>query len=215
MRFRQLLLRSPTTRPHHCPNSLLQSLIPQSPPSPILVQVRHQPLRISSINPLQSRSKTISTPITLPGRRIVVAMASSGSVQKSEEEWRAILAPEQFRILRQKGTEYPGTGEYNKFFGDGIYECAGCGTPLYKSTTKFDSGCGWPAFFEGLPGAITRTTGGGSKLLAQLVADIWVMFSRVRVSRLRPMSVIVSIAFRSSSRLALINSLSMCLVMNL
>ncbi|KAH7666902.1 Peptide-methionine (R)-S-oxide reductase protein [Dioscorea alata] len=157
MRFRQLLLRSPTTRPHHCPNSLLQSLIPQSPPSPILVQVRHQPLRISSINPLQSRSKTISTPITLPGRRIVVAMASSGSVQKSEEEWRAILAPEQFRILRQKGTEYPGTGEYNKFFGDGIYECAGCGTPLYKSTTKFDSGCGWPAFFEGLPGAITRT----------------------------------------------------------
>jgi peptide-methionine (R)-S-oxide reductase len=51
----------------------------------------------------------------------------------------------------------PGTGEYNKFYGDGVYNCAGCGTPLYKSTTKFDSGCGWPAFFEGLPGAITRT----------------------------------------------------------
>ncbi|XP_039135601.1 peptide methionine sulfoxide reductase B5-like [Dioscorea cayenensis subsp. rotundata] len=157
MRFRQLLLRNPATRPHPCPNSLLQSLIPQSPPSRILVQVRHQPLRISSINPLPSRFKTLSTPITLPGRRIVVAMASSGSVQKSEEEWRAILSTEQFRILRQKGTEYPGTGEYDKFFGEGIYECAGCGTPLYKSTTKFNSGCGWPAFFEGLPGAITRT----------------------------------------------------------
>ncbi|KAI3980021.1 hypothetical protein MKX01_042675 [Papaver californicum] len=89
-------------------------------------------------------------------RRGVVAMAG-GPVQKSEDEWRAILSPEQFRILRQKGTEYPGTGEYNKFYGDGVYTCAGCNTPLYKSTTKFDSGCGWPAFFEGLPGAITRT----------------------------------------------------------
>lgn len=91
-----------------------------------------------------------------------VAMASAGGaetqVQKSEEEWRAILSPEQFRILRQKGTEYPGTGEYNKNKAEGVYNCAGCGTPLYKSTTKFDSGCGWPAFFEGLPGAINETT---------------------------------------------------------
>jgi hypothetical protein len=52
---------------------------------------------------------------------------------------------------------WAGTGKYNKFYEEGIYECAGCGTPLYKSTTKFDSGCGWPAFFEGLPGAINRT----------------------------------------------------------
>jgi len=50
-----------------------------------------------------------------------------------------------------------GTGEYNKFFEEGVYNCAGCGTPLYKSSTKFDSGCGWPAFFEGFPGAINRS----------------------------------------------------------
>lgn len=87
----------------------------------------------------------------------VAAMAAEGSIQKSEEEWRAILSPEQFRILRQKGTELRGTGEYDKFYGDGIYNCGGCGTPLYKSTTKFNSGCGWPAFYEGLPGAINRT----------------------------------------------------------
>ncbi|KAM3281870.1 peptide methionine sulfoxide reductase B5 [Capsicum chacoense] len=87
----------------------------------------------------------------------IIAMATPGSVHKSEEEWRAILSPEQFRILRQKGTEYPGTGEYDKFSGEGVYQCAGCGTPLYNSTTKFNSGCGWPAFFEGLPGAINRT----------------------------------------------------------
>ncbi|XP_040996163.1 peptide methionine sulfoxide reductase B5-like [Juglans microcarpa x Juglans regia] len=87
----------------------------------------------------------------------LVGMASPGSVQKTEEEWRAVLSPEQFRILRNKGTELKGTGEYDKFFEEGIYSCAGCGTPLYKSTTKFNSGCGWPAFYEGFPGAITRT----------------------------------------------------------
>ncbi|KAI6149425.1 peptide methionine sulfoxide reductase msrB [Pisolithus tinctorius] len=75
---------------------------------------------------------------------------------KTESEWRAILSPEQFRILRQKGTEPAGTGKYNKFSDEGIYTCAGCNTPLYKSTTKFDSGCGWPAFFDALPGAVSR-----------------------------------------------------------
>ncbi|XP_028782081.1 peptide methionine sulfoxide reductase B5 [Neltuma alba] len=103
-------------------------------------------------------SKPIITPTIKRGfRGGIVAMATSGSVQKSEEEWRAVLSPEQFHILRQKGTEYPGTGEYDKFFEEGIYNCGGCGTPLYKSTTKFNSGCGWPAFYEGLPGAINRT----------------------------------------------------------
>ncbi|KAI8975120.1 peptide methionine sulfoxide reductase B2, chloroplastic [Mycotypha africana] len=75
---------------------------------------------------------------------------------KTEEEWRAILSPEQFRVLRQKGTERPGTGEYNKFNEKGVYHCAGCNAPLYESTTKFDSGCGWPAFFDAIPGAIVR-----------------------------------------------------------
>ncbi|KAK4424289.1 Peptide methionine sulfoxide reductase B2, chloroplastic [Sesamum alatum] len=89
-------------------------------------------------------------------RSRAVAMAATGPVHKSEEEWRAILSPKQFRILRQKGTEYPGTGLYDKFYEEGIYQCAGCGTPLYRSTTKFNSGCGWPAFYEGLPGAINR-----------------------------------------------------------
>ncbi|EFJ26014.1 hypothetical protein SELMODRAFT_98474 [Selaginella moellendorffii] len=84
-------------------------------------------------------------------------MCSIERVNKTEEEWRAVLNSEQFRILRMKGTEMPGSGEYNKFYKDGVYNCGGCGTPLYKSTAKFDSGCGWPAFFEGLPGAINRT----------------------------------------------------------
>ncbi|KAG6910217.1 Peptide methionine sulfoxide reductase B5 [Tephrocybe rancida] len=78
------------------------------------------------------------------------------NVQKSDNEWQAVLSPEQFRVLREKGTEAPGTGEYNHHFAQGVYSCAGCKTPLYKSTTKFDSGCGWPAFFDALPGAVTR-----------------------------------------------------------
>lgn len=78
------------------------------------------------------------------------------SVKKSDTEWRATLSPEQFRILREKGTEAPGTGVYNKHSASGVYTCAGCSAPLYKSTTKFNSGCGWPAFFDAIPGAVTR-----------------------------------------------------------
>ncbi|OAX41227.1 methionine sulfoxide reductase B [Rhizopogon vinicolor AM-OR11-026] len=79
-----------------------------------------------------------------------------GDNSKSETEWRAILSPEQFRILRQKGTEGPNTGEYNHHDAAGVYCCAGCATPLYKSSTKFSSGCGWPAFFDAIPGAVSR-----------------------------------------------------------
>ncbi|BAT86945.1 peptide methionine sulfoxide reductase B5-like [Vigna umbellata] len=119
------------------------------------------PTSFSFPNPIASSTLSIfASPSFQPKRRFrggIVAMAAPGSLHKSEEEWQAILSPDQFRILRQKGTEFPGTGEYDKFYGEGIYNCAGCGTPLYKSITKFNSGCGWPAFYEGLPGAINRT----------------------------------------------------------
>ena len=82
--------------------------------------------------------------------------STSPKMNKTEDEWRAVLNKEQFRILRQKGTEAPGTGKYNKFDQPGVYCCAGCSAPLYKSTQKFDSGCGWPAFFDTIPGAVSR-----------------------------------------------------------
>ncbi|KAE8149830.1 Mss4-like protein [Aspergillus avenaceus] len=79
--------------------------------------------------------------------------------QRSDQEWRAVLSPEQFRILRQKGTERPGTGEYDSHYpAQGVYNCAGCDAPLYKATHKFKSGCGWPAYFDALPGAVKRFT---------------------------------------------------------
>jgi len=76
-------------------------------------------------------------------------------VKKPEGEWQAQLSPEQFRILRQKGTEMPGSGKYNKHYPDaGVYNCGACDAPLYKANHKFDSGCGWPAFWDAIPGAV-------------------------------------------------------------
>ena len=68
-------------------------------------------------------------------------------IQKTDAEWRTELSPEQYRILREKGTESPFSGEYDHTFEPGTYVCAGCGTTLFASETKYDSGCGWPAFF--------------------------------------------------------------------
>lgn len=76
--------------------------------------------------------------------------------EKSEADWKKELSPDQYYILREKGTERPFTGEYNTHYENGIYSCAGCGNELYKSATKFDSGCGWPSFDEEIEGAIER-----------------------------------------------------------
>ncbi|KAL5492200.1 MSRB2 [Sanghuangporus weigelae] len=78
------------------------------------------------------------------------------SSTKPDSEWRAVLSPEQFRILRQKDTERPGTGKFDKHFESGLYTCGACDAPLYVSKTKFNSGCGWPAFFDAIPGAVER-----------------------------------------------------------
>lgn len=65
----------------------------------------------------------------------------------TEEEWRAALTPEQYRITREKGTERAFTGEYHDNKEEGIYRCVACGTPLFSSETKYDSGTGWPSFY--------------------------------------------------------------------
>src|SRR3979490_2497477 len=68
-------------------------------------------------------------------------------IEKTEEQWRAELTPEQYRVLREKGTERPFSGEYDHVFDEGTYRCAGCGTEPFRPDAKCDPGCGWPGFF--------------------------------------------------------------------
>jgi peptide-methionine (R)-S-oxide reductase len=75
-------------------------------------------------------------------------------ITKTDEEWREILTPEQFNVLRKHGTERAGTSILDKEYGSGTFVCAGCDLSLFVSDTKFNSGTGWPSFYDPLPGAI-------------------------------------------------------------
>lgn len=78
-----------------------------------------------------------------------------GKIEKSSSDWKKELTPEQYHVLREKGTERAFTGEYNKMKAKGVYRCAGCGAELFSSDTKFDSGTGWPSFWQPLkPGSV-------------------------------------------------------------
>jgi peptide-methionine (R)-S-oxide reductase len=75
-------------------------------------------------------------------------MTDDKALQKSDTEWKAILTPEQYNICRMKGTEAPGSGKFDKFFKPGYYTCVACGARLFDSEAKYDSGSGWPAFYD-------------------------------------------------------------------
>lgn len=75
-------------------------------------------------------------------------------MQKTNAEWKDILTPEQFAVLREKATEAPFSGEYEGLYADGVYACAGCGQLLFSSDTKFDARCGWPSFYDARPDAV-------------------------------------------------------------
>jgi peptide-methionine (R)-S-oxide reductase len=77
---------------------------------------------------------------------------------KTDDQWRAQLTPEQFRVLREHGTEPRGASPLNKEAREGTFHCAGCGKPLFSSSTKYESGTGWPSFWTPLPDAVGTTT---------------------------------------------------------
>ena len=97
------------------------------------------------------RDRTQFEPTTHPKTK------SPDKIVKTDAEWRAILSPEEYQILRQKGTERAFTGKYDHHFKEGTYTCKGCGTALFDSTTKYNSGCGWPAFFKAKENTIAKT----------------------------------------------------------
>ena len=78
-------------------------------------------------------------------------------IEKTPEEWKAILTPAQYRVLREEGTERPFTSPLNDNKAEGVYHCAGCDNPLYSSETKYDSGTGWPSFWEAMDGKVATS----------------------------------------------------------
>ena len=96
----------------------------------------------------------------LSGRLLAVGpeLEAVTKIHHSEAEWQKILTPEQFRILRDEGTEPPFSSHLNKEHRQGIYLCAGCDLPLFQSDMKYDSGTGWPSFFATIPGSVETKT---------------------------------------------------------
>lgn len=96
----------------------------------------------------------LSACCTGQAKKTAAAPATAPKVVKTDEQWRKELSAEQYHVLREKGTERPYTGEYDRHFEKGYYACAGCKQRLFASQNKFDSGCGWPSFDQAIKGSV-------------------------------------------------------------
>ncbi|MEB3312400.1 MAG: peptide-methionine (R)-S-oxide reductase MsrB [Snowella sp.] len=90
-------------------------------------------------------------------QNLMASTKETFEITKTDEEWRKLLTPEQYNVLRKHGTERSHTSPLDKQYGKGIYKCAGCDLPLFSSDTKFNSGTGWPSFYKPLDNAIATT----------------------------------------------------------
>lgn len=101
-----------------------------------------------------AKVKTEDTPIAVKNNLDTTGSKSDFEITKTEAEWREILTPEEFAVLRQEKTERPFSSSLDKLSTAGTYSCAGCGLPLFSSEAKFDSGTGWPSFYAPLENAV-------------------------------------------------------------
>jgi peptide-methionine (R)-S-oxide reductase len=102
----------------------------------------------SSTDKSEKMDSTGKKQVDSKGNNPVYSHTDTSKVNLSETEWKKMLPSDVYYIARQKGTERPWTSKYESFFDAGTYYCAACGNPLFKSDTKFESGCGWPSFYE-------------------------------------------------------------------
>lgn len=110
-----------------------------------------QPVSLKDVEALQKNWKSLlAEGVKVP--------SPNEQLKLSKEEWRKRLAPNEFNILREEGTEPPGTSPLNNEKRAGIYTCSGCGLPLFTSDMKYESGTGWPSFFTTIPGAFETST---------------------------------------------------------
>lgn len=156
---------SPPTHPSGLNTMLraLHSCTRVSSHSPVPAGAQPRPLFSTKVSRkfVQQSARVPSEAVARRRFSTTICMAEAGTGAKLDQStpdstWKKVLSAQQYHILREKGTEPPGSGQYNKHYEKGVYKCAGCGTPLYKSDTKFNSGCGWPAFYDELPGAVKR-----------------------------------------------------------
>ena len=129
---------------------------PGPPAPPAKAESVPQPVDRANINPQPEPAAKAVQPIQHEPIMKPTNVAAAKTV-KTEAEWRATLTPDEYRILRQKGTERAFTGKFDHHFKDGTYVCKACGTPLFLSETKYNSGCGWPAFFKSIDGTVDET----------------------------------------------------------
>jgi peptide-methionine (R)-S-oxide reductase len=99
----------------------------------------------------------VSTPFLSGSAAIMAKSQEQFEITKTEAEWRTILTPEQFEVLRKHGTERAFTSPLDKNYEEGTYVCAGCDLPLFSSNTKYNSGTGWPSFYDPIPDAIATS----------------------------------------------------------
>jgi len=129
---------------------------PSPPAAPAEAEPVPQPVDHAKIN---TQPEPVPKPVQLTQHEPIMKpkQATEEKIVKTDAEWRAKLTPEEYRILRRKGTERAFTGKFDHHFKDGTYTCKGCGTPLFLSATKYNSGCGWPAFFKSIDNTIDET----------------------------------------------------------